>query len=292
MELRHLRVFVAVAEELHFGRAAQRLHLSQPPVSLAIKELESELGLRLLERSSRHIELTPDGEEVLRDARAALARIESLRLHAQSAARGARGALSIDFISLASYSFLPEVLRRFCADFPEVRLTLTESSSDRIQSDVEAGALDLGCLMPSPQMPPTLTYQPTNRYPLVVALPERHPLARLARVPLERLANERFLIFERHIGPVMFDTVVATCMRHGFSPRIFPARQQHTIVSLVAGEIGVALVPSCVQVLHREGVVYRQLRGEQMLVETGVVWRTEDDSPVVRAFVGYLPRMR
>jgi DNA-binding transcriptional LysR family regulator len=146
--------------------------------------------------------------------------------------------------------------------------------------------------MPSPQMPPTLTYQPTNRYPLVVALPERHPLARLARVPLERLANERFLIFERHIGPVMFDTVVATCMRHGFSPRIFPARQQHTIVSLVAGEIGVALVPSCVQVLHREGVVYRQLRGEQMLVETGVVWRTEDDSPVVRAFVGYLPRMR
>lgn len=293
MELRHLRVFVAVAEELHFGRAARRLNLSQPPVSLAVKELETELGLRLLERTSRRIELTPDGEDVLREARAALARIESLRQHARSAARGARGSLSLDFISVEAYSFLPDVLRRFSNDFPLVKLSMSESTTDKILRDLEAGALDVGLVIASPDLAASLTYRPTNRYPLLVALPKGHKLARLAKVPLGRLANEQFLLFERQFGPVMFDTVVAACMRHGFSPRLFPAsRQQHTILSLVAGQIGVALVPSCVQVLHREGVVLRPLQGEPALVETGVAWRKDDDSPVVRAFLDYLPTLR
>src|SRR5688572_31347826 len=132
MELRHLRVFVAVAEELHFGRAAARLHLSPPPVSLAIKELENELGLCLLERSSRRIGPTTGGEEVLRDARAVLARTESLRRHALGASHGHAGSIAIGFISIAAYSFLPGVLRRFCADFPGVRVSLHESTTDRI----------------------------------------------------------------------------------------------------------------------------------------------------------------
>ncbi len=291
MELRHLRCLVAVAEELHFGRAAKRLHLSQPPVSLAIKELEAELGLRLFERTSRHIQLTPGGEEALRDARAVLARTESMRQHAGSAARGHGGALSVGFISLAAYSFLPDVLRRFTTDFPDVRISLHESTTDQMLGDLESGALDVGCIFASPLLPATLTYRATNRDPLIIALPEHHPLAHLARVPLERLADEQFLTFERHFGPMMFDTVVSTCMRHGFSPRIFPARQMHTIVSLVSGGIGVALVPECVKVLHREGVVYRPLRGDRTPVETGVAWRTEDDAPAVHAFIRYLPKM-
>lgn len=292
MELRHLRCFVAVAEEMHFGRAARRLHLSQPPVSLAIKELETELGLRLFERTSRSIQLTPGGEEALRDARAVLARTESMRQHARNAARGHGGALSIGFISLAAYSFLPDVLQRFTSDFPEVRISLHESTTDQMVGDLESGALDVGCIFASPLLPAALTYQSTSRDPLIIALPANHRLAHLARVPLERLANEQFLTFERHFGPMMFDTVVSTCMRHGFSPRIFPARQMHTIVSLVSGGIGVALVPACVEVLHREGVVYRPLRGDRTPVETGVAWRTEDDSPPVREFIRYLPKMR
>jgi DNA-binding transcriptional LysR family regulator len=290
MELRHLRCLVAVAEELHFGRAAKRLHLSQPPVSLAIKELEAELGLRLFERTSRHIQLTPGGEEALRDARAVLARTESMRQHAGNAARGHGGSLSVGFISLAAYSFLPDVLRRFTTDFPEVRISLHESTTDQILGDLESGTLDVGCIFASPLLPATLTYRATNRDPLIIALPAQHRLAHLARVPLERLADEQFLTFERHFGPMMFDTVVSTCMRHGFSPRIFPARQMHTIVSLVSGGIGVALVPACVEVLHREGVVYRPLRGDRTPVETGVAWRTEDDAPAMRAFIGYLPK--
>lgn len=292
MELRHLRCLVAVAEELHFGRAARRLNLSQPPVSLAIKELEAELGLRLFDRTSRSIQLTPGGVEALRDARAVLARIESMRQHARSAAHGHSGSLSIGFISVAAYSFLPDVLRRFTGDFPDVRMSLHESTTDQMLGDLESGVLDVGCIFTSPLLPSTLTYQATNRDPLIVVLPERHPLAGLARIPLERLAEEQFLTFERHFGPMMFDMVVSTCMRHGFSPRIFPARQMHTIVSLVSGGIGVALVPACVEVMHREGVVYRPLRGDRTLVETGVAWRTEDDSPAVLEMIRYLPKLR
>jgi len=292
MELRHFRCFVAVAEELHFGRAAKRLHLSQPPVSLAIKELETELGLQLFERTSRKIVLTPQGEEVLRDARAILARTESLKQHAATAALGSGGSLSLSFISLDAYSFLPGLLRAFTADHPGVRLTLQESTTDRIIADLDSGAIDVGSLLASPMLPATLAYRPTNRYSLVLALPEGHRLAKLARVPLEQLADERFMIFERHIGPVMFDTVISTCMRHGFSPRLFHARQQHTIVSLVAGGVGIALVPSCVQVLKRDGVVYRPLRGDTTYVETGVAWRQDDESFVVREFLSYVPKLR
>jgi DNA-binding transcriptional LysR family regulator len=289
MELRHFRCFVAVAEELHFGRAAKRLHLSQPPVSLAVKELETELGLQLFERTSRRIILTPHGEEVLRDARAILARTESLRQHAAMTALGAGGSLSLGFISLDSYSFLPDLLRRFTAKLPGIRLTLQESTSDRIASDLESGAIDVGSLLATPQLPATLSYRSTNRYPLVLALPEGHHLAKLKRVPLEELSEERFMLFERHIGPVMFDTVVSTCMRHGFSPKFFHARQQHTIVSMVAGGMGVALVPSCVQVMRREGVVYRSLKGETSHVESGMAWRSDDESFVVREFLALLP---
>ena len=293
MEMRHLRCFIAVAEELHFGRAAVRLRLSQPPVSLAIKELETELGLRLFERSSRQIALTPGGEQALRDARAVLARTESLRTHARDAASGQAGTLAIGFISLAACSFLPGALRQFTLDFPGVRVALHESTSDQILRDLEAGTLDVGCIFAWPQLPAMLAWRTTCLDPLVVALPESHPCARDATVALEDLAGEQFLCFERRFGPTMFDTVVSTCMRHGFSPRIFPARQMPTIVSLVAGGIGVALVPSCVRVLGREGVAYRPLRGgagPRAEIETGVAWRADDDAPTVRAFVDLLPR--
>ena len=291
MEMRHLRCLVAVAEELHFGRAAQRLNLSQPPVSLAIKELEAELGVVLFERNSRRIALTRAGEEALHDARAVLARTELLKRRAHDGAQGQSGAISIGFISLAAYSFLPHALRRFTEDFPQVRVSLQESTTDQMLAELEKGALDLGFIFASPGMQPTLAYRPAQREELVVALPEKHPLARSRQVPLEKLAGERFLGFERHYGPMIFDAMVATCMRHGFSPEIFPARQMHTIVSLVSGGIGVALVPASVKALHREGVVYRNIKGERTLVETGAAWRQADDSTLVQAFVEYLPRL-
>ena len=292
MELRHFKCFVAVAEELHFGKAAKRLHLSQPPVSQAIKELEMELGVQLFERTSRKITLTPPGAELLRDARSILARTESIKQHAAMAAAGIGGSLSLGFIPLDTYTFLPTVLAPFTSKWPGIRLNLLESTTDRIIADLEAGLIDVGLHLASPQLPAGLTYRATNRYSLIVALPEKHPLARFKRVPLEQLADERFMLFERHIGPVMFDTVVSTCMRHGFSPRLFHARHQQTIVSLVAGGIGVALVPSCLQVMRRDGVVYRPLRGPTSYVESGVTWRRDDESFAVREFLSLIPRSK
>jgi DNA-binding transcriptional LysR family regulator len=292
MEFRHFRAFVAVAEELHFGKAARKLNLSQPPISLAIKEMESELGVILFERSSRRIKLTSAGEDLLHCAKAVLTAADDVKRQAKLSASGAAGTLSLGFMSLAAYSYLPDTLNRFIKDHPDVRISLMESTTDQILLDLSTGALDVGCIFSSPLLDSNLRYQATNRDPLIIALPSTHPLAKLSRVPLAQLAKERFLTFERHYGPIMFDAVISTCMRHGFSPKIFSARQMHTIVSLVSGGVGVALVPACVEVLHREGVVYRPLKGDRTPVEIGVAWRKGEASAVVKEFIKYLPKLR
>ena len=289
MELRHLRCLVAVAEELHFGRAAARLNLSQPPVSLAIKELEDELGVTLFERTSRRIAITLAGEEALRDARAVLVGLDTLRRRARDSAAGLTGSVSIGFISLPAYSFLPKALRQFSDDNAHAEIALWEGTTDQIIGDVESGRLDIGLVLQPASLPATLASRLVQREALVLALPENHPLARPGLVTLEKFANERFLGFARHFGPQMFDAIVATCMQRGFTPRMFQARQMNTIVSLVSGGVGVALVPACVKALHREGVVYRSIKGEKTYVDTLAVWRHADDSPLVRALLALLP---
>jgi DNA-binding transcriptional LysR family regulator len=291
MDMRHLRCFVAVSEELHFGRAAERLHLTQPPVSLAIKELEEDLGVRLFERTSRRMSITRAGEDALHDARSVLAAADTMRRRAREAAQGLMGSLSIGFISLPAYSFLPPTLRSFTENYQRVKVALHEGTTDQILHDVESGSLDIGLVFRTPDLPAAFNSRLVHTEPLVVALPESHPLAGSSRVALEELSQERFLGFERHQGPLMFDAIVATCMRHGFSPKLFPARQMHTIVSLVSGGIGVALVPGSVQALHREGVVYRNMKGEKTVVETVAVWRRSDDSPLVKALLASLPKV-
>lgn len=290
MELRHLRCLVAVAEELHFGRAAQRLHLSQPPVSLAIKELEDELGVALFERTSRRIAITRAGEDALHDARAVLAGMETLRRRAQEGATGVMGSLAVGFISLPAYSFLPQTLRRFTEAHPKVSIALREGITDQIVADVEAGHLDVGLVLQPPDMPLTLGSRLVQKDMLILAMPEAHPFAGPGNVALEKFSSERFLGFERHIGPQMFDAIVATCMRRGFSPNMFPARQMNTIVSLVSGGVGVALVPACVEALHREGVAYRPLKGVKTYVDTLAVWRKSDESPLVKGLLALLPK--
>lgn len=292
MDMRHLRCFIAVAEELHFGRAAQRLHLTQPPVSLAIKELEEELGVSLLERTSRRIAITKAGQEALRDARAVLAAADAMRTRARESAQGLTGSVSIGFISLPAYSFLPPMLKAFTEDYGRVKVTLQEGITSQIIHDVENGTTDIGMVFRTPDLPSSLNARLVQSEPLVVALPEAHLLAGGRRIALDKLSHERFLGFERHFGPLMFDAIVATCMRHGFSPKLFHARQMHTIVGLVSAGMGVALVPDSVRVLHREGVVYRGMKGEATVVETIVIWRRSDDSPLVKALLTYLPSMK
>jgi DNA-binding transcriptional LysR family regulator len=286
MELRHLRYFVTVAEELHFGRAAARLHLSQPPLSMQVKALEAELGTRLLARTQRKVELTAAGEVFLRDAREILQRVEQAAGAARRAARGEIGALAVGFVTIADYNVLPSVLSAFRARNPAVGLTLREATTDVQLRDLAGEHLDVGFVLP-PVGDQRICLLPLLREPLVAALPQHHPLAR-ARGPLglARLKDTPFILFPRHMAPGLYDDVVSFCRRAGFNPRVEQeAIQMQTIVSLVSAGLGAALIPASMRNLGRTGVVYRPLRETSPLTEIALAWRQGDEQPALTRFL-------
>lgn len=286
MELRHLRYFVTVAEELHFGRAAERLHLSQPPLSMQIKALESEIGTQLLERSRRKVELTPAGSVLLREARDILARVEQATAAAQRAGRGEIGELTIGFISIADYNVLPQVLSEFRLRQPSVRLNLREATTDAQVLDLVQQRIDVGFVL-APIQDDRLATRALLSEPLVAALPEPHPLAR-GRGPLSvtRLADSPFILFPRHMAPGLYDDVVSFCRQAGFSPRVEQeAVQMQTIISLVSAGLGVAMIPASMRNLGRTGVVYRNLREPSPQTEILVAWRKGETAPALVRFL-------
>ena len=286
MELRHLRYFVTLAEELHFGRAAEKLHISQPPLSMQIRALEKELAVTLLNRTQRHVSLTQAGAALLAEARHILARVEQAVLMTKRAGRGEIGELAIGFISVADYNVLPVVLREFRRRFPQVNLTLRESTTDAQIRDLAAGRIDVGFVLP-PLNEPSLESVPILREPLIAALPEKHPLARKpGKLALEKLKDAPFILFPRPNAPSLYDNVVSCCKSAGFSPRVEQeAIQMQTIVSLVSAELGVALIPASLINLRRTGVTYKSLKGGSPLSEVHLVWRRGDDLPALRVFV-------
>ncbi len=286
MDLRHLRYFVTVAEELHFGRAAAKLHISQPPLSMQIRALESELGVTLLRRTQRHVSLTQAGTALLAEARHILARVEQAVLTTKRAGRGEIGELAIGFISVADYNVLPIVLREFRRRFPLVNLSLRESTSDAQFRDLLAGRIDVGFVLP-PITEASLDSLPILREPLIAALPEKHPLARTrGKLALEKLKDAPFILFPRPYAPGLYDDVVSCCKTAGFSPRVAQeAIQMQTIVSLVSAELGVALIPASLTNLQRTGVVYKTLRAGSPLTEVHLAWRRGDHLPALRVFI-------
>ena len=292
MELRHLRYFVTVAEELHFGRAAKKLHISQPPLSMQIRALENELGVTLLNRTQRSVALTQAGNALLGEARHILACVDQAVLTTRRASRGEIGELAIGFISVADYNVLPVVLREFRRAFPLVNLTLRESTTDAQLRDLAAGRIDVGFVLP-PINEPSLESVPILREPLIAALPEKHPLARRpGKLALEKLKDAPFILFPRPYAPGLYDDVVSCCKAAGFSPRVEQeAIQMQTIVSLVSAELGVALIPASLTNLRRTRVTYKSLRGGSPLTEVRLVWRRGDDLPALRVFVDVASRM-
>ncbi|MEX3956959.1 LysR family transcriptional regulator [Trinickia sp. EG282A] len=300
-DLRQLRYFVAVAEERHFGRAAERLSMTQPPLSQAIRALEEALGVALFARTKRTVELTPVGADLLPEVRKLLAAADGLRPLAQSLARGEAGALSLAFVSTADYGLLPELLREFAARYPHVRLQLAEATSDVQIDELVAGRIDAGLVIPPlpPRHAAALTYVPVMREPLVAALPStiaRNLETRGTRdappdwddrpVTLAQLADFPLVIFPRHLAPGFYDIITGCYGAAGLSPRIGQeAIQMQTIVSLVSAGMGVALVPRSLRNLRRTGVVYRPLAERAPIVETGLVWRTGDVRPVLGGFI-------
>ena len=286
MELRHLRYFIMVAEELHFGRAAEKLHISQPPLSMQIRSLEEELGVTLLHRTQRHVSLTQAGHAFLQEARQILARLEQAVLMTRRAGRGEIGELAVGFISVADYNVLPVVLREFRRRFPLVNLTLRESTTDAQIRDLIGGRIDVGFVLP-PIDELALQSACIVREPLVAALPERHPLARrTGKLALAKLKDAPFILFPRPMAPGLYDDVVSFCRAAGFSPRVEQeAVQMQTIVSLVSAELGVALIPASLTNLRRTGVTYKALSEQSPLTEIHLAWRRGDDLPALRVFV-------
>jgi DNA-binding transcriptional LysR family regulator len=291
MELRALRYFVVLAEELHFSRAARRLSLTQPPLSQAIAKLERELGVRLFERSRRKVELTLAGATFLEEARAMLARAAQAVDLVQRAQRGEVGRLAIGYLAATAYTLLPLVLRDFSRSYPGVKLDLRELTIPQQHAALLKGDIDVAILRP-PVSQAELASETLLAERFVLALPARHPLRALRRVPAKRLAAEPFVFFPRQPGLVFHDLVMDFCLRAGFTPRVAQeAYQTHTVVALVAAGIGVALVPASTQKIGLAGVAYRELRETTPQSRTAVAWRRADASPALGAFLDVARRV-
>jgi len=289
IELRQLRYFATVAEELHFGRAARRLHMTQPPLSQTIMALEEMLGAPLFERNRRGVALTAAGEALLPEARRLLEQSAGLAELVQRAASGASGRLSLAFVSSADYSVLPPTLRAYRAEYPQVEITLKEATSDLQLEDLLEGRVDAGLLIPPlpDRARQDLDYLPVLREPLVLAAPAGLPaLARAKAADLRKLAGIPLIIFPRHISPGLYDAILSVFREAGITPEVGQeAIQMQTIVSLVSAGMGLALVPQSVSNLRRPGVEYLPLVQNTPLVETGLAWRRDNASPVLRGFL-------
>ncbi|WP_439683382.1 DNA-binding transcriptional regulator, LysR family [Cupriavidus oxalaticus] len=295
MDLRQLRYFVTVAEELHFGRAAQRLSMTQPPLSQQIQALEEEIGVPLFVRTRRSVALTPAGAQWLPEVRRVLADAAALPGLAQRLARGELGSLSLAFVSTADYGILPDLLRRFRARHPAVQLQLREATSDVQLEALLEGAIDAGLVIRPqlPAMPHGLAYLPLVSEPLVLAVPDgwrpAGGLAQDGKVSLREAASEPLIIFPRRSAPAFYDIITGYYAREGLVPAIAQeAIQMQTIVSLVSAGMGVALVPASLCNLRRTGVSYLALRESGPQIETGLAWRDGGSAgvaPVLRSFI-------
>jgi DNA-binding transcriptional LysR family regulator len=289
VELRQLRYFLAIAEEGNFSRAAKRLHVSQPPLSTQIKNLEDELGVRLLERTNRGVSLTAAGAVFFEETRAVLARLEHAKSKAVRADRGDAGMLSVGFVSIADYGVLPPALKTFRASFPLIDVHLHELTTDAQIRELRAVRLDLGIGL-GPVDEPDLEFERLLREELVLAAPAAHPAMKSnGAVDLRMLSKESFIVPPRELAPGLYDLTISRCRASGFVPRITQhARQMQTVIGLVSSGMGVALVPSSVRNLKRTGVQYRPLRGKAALVELGIVRLRNVDNPAREHFVEVL----
>lgn len=302
IDLRAWRQFVAVAEELHFGRAAQRLNMTQPPVTQAIAQLEKTLGVVLFDRTRRRVSLTPAGEALLPDVRELLARAQALPARARAAAAGQIGRVRIGFVSTVGFEKLPEWVREFRHLCPEVALELVEATGDVQLEAFSRGEIDAGLMLHSPGAAPAgLASLAVSEEPLALALPASHPLARTAGIDMAQVLAEPLVIFPRRIVPSLHDAIFDLYHAAGRVPVLAQeAIQMQTIVNLVSGGIGVAWVPESVTQFRRAGVVYRtadefaptgRRRGAGVALprcETSLVWPAQAATPALERFIEFV----
>lgn len=294
IELRLWRQFAALAEELHFSRAAIRLHMTQPPLTQAIALLEKNLGVRLFERTKRSVALTPAGAALLPEVHELLSRAAALPGHARAAAAGEMGRLRLAFVSTIGFDLLPRWVRAFRELYPRVELDLLEATGDVQLPRLERGEIDAGFMLHSPGFAPAgLARCLIAREPLVVALPAHHRLAATPSLKVADVLAESLVIFPRRIVPSLYDAIFALYHAAGRSPNVVQeAIQMQTIVNLVSAGLGVAWVPESVTQFQRPGVVYRHVAGPKGKTvpgcETSLVWQESAGGPALERFISFV----
>jgi DNA-binding transcriptional LysR family regulator len=290
MELRHLRYFTAVVECKGYREASRRLHIAQPSISQAVSDLEDELGLKLFSRTGRNARLRPEGEIFYADAVRILQQAETAIVTAKRAAQGKVGRLSIGFIGSATLSFLPDLIRRYKLEYPDVKLALHDLYPVELDQACDRGEIDMAITR-------TLSLERSRnrqsrvllRDPLVVVLPRSRKLKlKSKKIRLADLADERFVLFHRKGAPAVFDTIVGACRSQGFSPRVEnEPNSMQTILSLVEADEGVAIVPASTSILRSHGVRFVRLVPD-LYLDLIAVWPIGEPSAVLRTFLDFL----
>ena len=285
-ELRQFRQYIAVAEELSFRRAAERLHMAQPPLTTAIKRLEEEIGATLIERSNRVTRLTEAGCLFLDEARRAVEQAERAMRVAQRAGAGLTGLLRVTFAPSAAREVLSPILRAFRQNYPDVQIELTEAMTAQQLEALHTNRADIGFVVPPLHDAPQITCIAICRNQMVAVLPKDHPLARAKSLTLSDLASEPWILFPERHAPGLHRRIYAACAEAGFTPKIGQeALQMETIVGLVAGGMGVALVSAAIRTSRRKGVAFRNLSGAGTPVDYELALAYGRSSPVLTAFI-------
>lgn len=288
LETRQLQYFVVLAEELHFSRAAQRLCISQPPLSIAIRQLESTLDAQLFERNSRGVRLTHAGRHLLVQARDILERTRRAAVDTRAVAHGMAGSLRLGFVGSSMYRGLPQALELLRAQYPEVRVDLHELNSIDQVAALQGGKIDLG-LMHTMAPPPGMKTQAIVSEPFIACVPEHHPLASQARIAIAQLADERLILFSEAVSPDYFRVIRSMCQQAGFDPELrHEVRHWLSVLSLVGTGQGVSLVPACLQRAGMQGLAFKPIAGKTPLSILQAMWNPSPVHPLVPILLGHL----
>jgi DNA-binding transcriptional LysR family regulator len=285
MELKHLTSFIAVAEQLSFVRAAERLYLSQPALTGQIQKLEEELEVQLLVRNRRSVKLTDAGKVFLSEARATLLRARQAAEGARKAARGEIGRLRIGFVSSAALEIVPDIVVAFRKQHPDVTLELMNLRTVSQVKKLISKNLDIGFLrlpLSNEQLHTTVIH----REPFLLVLPKGHPHARDKQVHIAHLRTENFVAYGRRWAPGFFDSVIQMCLKEGFSPNIVQETgEMYTAISLIAAGAGIAVLPRSVVLAQSRNIVMKPLAGEIPVSEIAIATRAGNNSLIVRSFI-------
>jgi DNA-binding transcriptional LysR family regulator len=293
MELRHLRYFLAVAEELNFTRAAERLGINQPPLSLQIRQLEKEIGAPLFRRKARGVELTNAGKLMLEEARLILKQVEQAKTGVRRRGRGETGRINIGSGGGTYFHpLIPAIIREYRTHYPDVVLFPAASHTPLLVARLRAGQIDVAILRPPVSDSEGLVLEPLVDEPAVITVPSGHPLSTRTSAPLNMLAEEAFVMFPRELNPSNYDSVIAACIRAGFRPKLGQeAPQVVSIIPMVAAGLGVSVVPRSLAGICRNGVAHLSIEGDGPRALISLAHRRDDRSPAVQNFVAVARRV-